>query len=182
MKKKTDRDVGAVENSAEPVISTHAAPPSTESAIEPTGVDAIRSRILTVRGVQVMLDRDLAEFYGVPTKALNQAVKRNINRFPEEFMFAVSGEEMCELVTKCDRFKNMKHSSVPMRAFTEHGIIMLASVLKSNVATVVSVRITRTFVAMRRTLATFAPDSTGRAFDCDGSCARDVAERADGLP
>ena len=109
------------------------------------------------------------------------AVKRNIKRFPEEFMFAVSGEEMCELVTNCDRFKNMKHSSVPMRAFTEHGIIMLASVLKSNVATVVSVRITRTFVAMRRTLATLAPDSTGRAFDCDGSCARDVAERADGL-
>ena len=97
-------------------------------------------------------------------------------------MFAVSGEEMCELVTNCDRFKNMKHSSVPMRAFTEHGIIMLASVLKSNVATVVSVRITRTFVAMRRTLATLAPDSTGRASDCDGSCARDVAERADGLP
>ena len=104
-----------------------------------------------------MLDRDLAELYGVPTKALNQAVKRNIERFPEEFMFAVSGAEMEELVTNCDRFKNMKHSSVPMRAFTEHGIIMLASVLKSNVATVVSVRITRTFVAMRRTLAALAP-------------------------
>ena len=104
-----------------------------------------------------MLDRDLAELYGVPTKALNQAVKRNIERFPEEFMFTVSGKEMGELVTKCDRFKNMKHSSVPMRAFTEHGIIMLASVLKSNVATVVSVRITRIFVAMRRMLATLAP-------------------------
>ena len=97
----------------------------------------------------------------MPTKALNQAVRRNIERFPEEFMFAVSGEEMCELVTNCDRFKNMKHSSVPMRAFTEHGIIMLASVLKSNVATVVSVRITRTFVAMRRALATLAPKRSG---------------------
>ena len=71
-------------------------------------------------------------------------------------MFAVSGEEMRELVTNCDRFKNMKHSSVPMRA-SEHGIIMLASVLRSSAATVVSVRITRTFVAMRRTLATLAP-------------------------
>ena len=157
MKKKTEHDVGAAETSAVPDVSTPAAPPPEGSALEPMGVDAIRSRILTVRGVQVMLDRDLADLYGVPTKALNQAVKRNIERFPEEFMFAVSGAEMEELVTNCDRFKNMKHSSVPMRAFTEHGIIMLASVLKSNVATVVSVWITRTFVAMRRTLAALAP-------------------------
>ena len=157
MKKKTDRDVGAAETSAAPVVSSHATPSSAGAIIEPMGVDAIRSRILTVRGVQVLLDRDLAALYGVPTKVLNQAVKRNIERFPEEFMFAVSGEEMRELVTNCDRFKNMKHSSVPMRAFTEHGIIMLASVLRSSVATVVSVRITRTFVAMRRTLATLAP-------------------------
>ncbi len=102
---------------------------------EPAGVDAIRSRILTVRGVQVMLDRDLAELYGVPAKVLNQAVKRNIERFPAEFMFALQVGEMTELVTDCDRFKRMKHSSVPMRAFTEYGIIMLASVLKSNIAT-----------------------------------------------
>ena len=124
---------------------------------EPTGVDTLRSRILTVRGVQVMLDRDLAELYGVPTKALNQAVKRNIERFPAEFMFALQVGEMSELVTNCDRFKRMKHSSVPMRAFTEYGIIMLASVLKSNIATMVSIRITRAFVAIRRTLATLAP-------------------------
>ena len=76
-----------------------------------------------------MLDRDLAELYGVPTKALNQAVKRNIERFPSEFMFMLHAREMSELVTNCDRFKSMKHSSVPMRAFTEYGIIMLASVL-----------------------------------------------------
>ena len=124
---------------------------------EPIAVDTIRSRILTIRGVQVMLDRDLAELYGVPTKALNQAVKRNIERFPAEFMFALHDKEMNELVTNCDRFKNMKHSSVPMRAFTEYGIIMLASVLKSDVATMASIRITRAFVAMRKTLATFAP-------------------------
>ena len=157
MKKTTDRNVGADEASAVPDVSGHATPSSAGAVIEPMGVDAIRSRILTIRGVQVMLDRDLAALYGVPTKVLNQAVKRNIERFPEEFMFAVSGEEMRELVTNCDRFKNMKHSSVPMRAFTEHGIIMLASVLRSSAATVVSVRITRTFVAMRRTLATLAP-------------------------
>ena len=113
--------------------------------------DSIRSRILTVRGVQIMLDRDLAELYGVPTKALNQAVKRNIERFPLEFMFVLAKEEMDELVTNCDRFKRMKHSSVPMKAFTEHGIIMLASVLKSDIATQVSIRI------MRRVFATLAP-------------------------
>ena len=81
-----------------------------ECRSEPIGVDAIRSRIITIRGVQVMLDRDLAELYGVPTKALNQAVKRNMERFPAEFMFALQAGEMSELVTKCDRFKNLKHS------------------------------------------------------------------------
>ena len=119
--------------------------------------DSIRTRILTIRGVQVMLDRDLAELYGVPTKALNQAVKRNAERFPSEFMFVLAPEEMNQLVTDCDRFNSMKHSSVPMRAFTEHGVIMLASVLKSGIATQASIRITRAFVAMRRALATLAP-------------------------
>ena len=92
---------------------------------DPTGADAIRSRILTVRGVQVMLDRDLAELYGVPTKRLNEQVKRNAERFPSTFMFHLATDEMQELVANCDRFANMKHSSVPMTAFTEHGIIML---------------------------------------------------------
>ena len=121
-------------------------------AEELSNSDVIRSRIFTIRGVQVMLDRDLAELYGVATKVLNQAVKRNIERFPSEFTFLITSDEMIELVTNCDRFKNMKHSSVPMRAFTEHGIIMLASVLKSDIATQVSVRITKAFVAMRRFL------------------------------
>ena len=102
--------------------------------IESVDTESIRARILTVRGVQVMLDRDLAELYGVPTKALNQAVKRNPDRFPSEFVFVLTPEEMVELVTNCDRFSKMKHSSVPMRAFTEHGVIMLASVLRSNMA------------------------------------------------
>ena len=124
---------------------------------EPIAADAIRSRILTIRGVQVMLDRDLAELYGVPTKRLNEQVKRNAERFPTDFMFHLSKTEMGELVANCDRFKKMKHSSVPMTAFTEHGIIMLASVLKSNIAIEVSIRITHAFVAMRRALASIAP-------------------------
>ena len=119
--------------------------------------DSIRSRILTIRGVQVMLDRDLAELYGVPTKRLNEQVKRNAKRFPAAFMFTLAKDEMTELVANCDRFKRMKHSSVPMTAFTEHGIIMLASVLKSSVAIETSIRITNTFVAMRKALASIAP-------------------------
>ena len=124
---------------------------------EPANADVIRSRILTIRGVQVMLDRDLAELYGVPTKRLNEQVKRNSERFPSTFMFHLANDEMRELVANCDRFKSMKHSSVTMTAFTEHGIIMLASVLKSKVAIEASIRITNTFVAMRRALATLAP-------------------------
>ena len=67
------------------------------TVIEPANADAIRSRILTIRGVQVMLDRDLAELYGVPTKVLNQAVKRNIERFPERFMFQLTKDELADL-------------------------------------------------------------------------------------
>ena len=117
----------------------------------------IKSLILTIRGVQVMLDRDLAMLYGVTTKRLNEQVKRNLARFPDTFRFVLSSEEMDELVANCDRFKMMKHSSVPMCAFTEHGIIMLASVLKSDVAVEASIRITKTFVAMRKALASVAP-------------------------
>jgi hypothetical protein len=79
-----------------------------------------------------MLDRDLAELYGVSTKALNQAVKRNGRRFPPDFMFQLSKEEKGELVTNCDRFTKLKHSSVLPRAFTEQGVAMLSSVLKSQ--------------------------------------------------
>ena len=123
----------------------------------PATDDFIKSRIFTVRGVQVMLDRDLAKLYGVTTKRLNEQVKRNMARFPASFRFSLSKEEMDELVANCDRLQSMKHSSVPMSAFTEHGIIMLASVLKSDIAISVSIRITNAFVAMRKALASVAP-------------------------
>jgi len=130
---------------------------SIQAVMAQTDDDFIKSRIFTIRGVQVVLDRDLAELYGVQTKVLNQAVKRNANRFPSEFMFALAKDEAEELVTNCDRFASVKHSSVPMRAFSEHGVIMVASVLKSEIAAQISVRITRVFVAMRKALASIAP-------------------------
>ncbi|MBR5096436.1 MAG: ORF6N domain-containing protein [Treponema sp.] len=113
---------------------------------------AIESKILTIRNQQVMIDRDLAELYGVETKVLNQAVKRNINRFPKDFMFALEQKEKDELVTNCDRFDALKHSSTRPYAFTEQGVAMLSSVLKSDVAIKVNIRIMRAFVAMRHFL------------------------------
>lgn len=89
----------------------------------------ISSHILTLRGKQVMLDRDLAKLYLVETKVLNQAVKRNIRRFPSDFMFQLNENEKKELVTNCDRFEKLKHSVVNPFAFTEQGVYMLAIVL-----------------------------------------------------
>lgn len=112
----------------------------------------IETKILTIRNQQVMIDRDLAELYGTETKVLNQAVKRNIERFPEDFMFALDKSEKDELVTNCDRFETMKHSSVMPYAFTEQGVAMLSSVLKSPTAVEVNIQIMRAFVAMRHFL------------------------------
>ena len=115
-------------------------------------VAVVESKILRFRGQYVMIDRDLAELYNVETKVLNQAVKRNINRFPTSFRFQLSLDEKDELVTNCDRFKNLKHSSVNPYAFTEQGVAMLSAVLKSDTAVKVSIRIMEAFVAMRNFL------------------------------
>lgn len=112
----------------------------------------IENRILTLRGKQVMIDRDLAELYQVDTKVLNQAVKRNTERFPEHFRFQLSHREKDELVTNCDRFNGLKHSSVNPFAFTEQGVAMLSAVLKSETAINTSIRIIDAFVAMRNFL------------------------------
>ena len=95
-------------------------------------LDVLKERIFTIRNKRVMIDRDLAELYGVSTKKLNQAVKRNIMRFPSDFMFQLTDKEQNELVTICDRLHNLKHSSTNSYAFTEHGVTMLSSVLNSE--------------------------------------------------
>jgi hypothetical protein len=101
-----------------------------------------------------MLDADLAELYGVTTGALNQAVKRNKGRFPEDFAFRLTVEEKEEVVTKCDNLARLKFSPVLPFAFTEHGAIMAASVLNSKRAVETSVYVVRAFVQMREALAT----------------------------
>jgi hypothetical protein len=116
-------------------------------------VERIEQAILLIRGQKVMLDADLAVLYEVPTKALNQAVKRNERRFPPDFMFRLTKKEKDELVTNCDRFERLKYSSALPRAFTEQGVAMLSSVLNSERAIDVNVEIMRAFVRLRQMLS-----------------------------
>ena len=115
-----------------------------------TEIQTIQNKIYTIRDKQVIIDRDLAFLYGVETKALNQAVKRNEARFPSDFRFQLDDSEKDELVTICDHFKTLKHSSVNPYAFTEQGISMLSAILKSDIAINMSVEIIRAFVSMRK--------------------------------
>ena len=114
----------------------------------------IENRILIIRGIRVMLDADLAELYNTSTKALNQAVKRNLNRFPSDFMFRLHSKEKEEVVTNCDHLTGLKFSKSLPYAFTEHGAIMAANVLNSARAVEMSVFIVRAFVKLREALST----------------------------
>ena len=113
-------------------------------------VNIIEDRIFTIRGQKVMIDKDLAEMYEVKTMVLNQAVKRNCDRFPSDFMFKLTRDELNELITNCDRFKTLKHSPTTPNAFTEQGVAMLSSVLNSERAIAINIEIIRTFVKLRQ--------------------------------
>jgi len=117
-------------------------------------VDRIERRILLIRGHRIIIDADLAELYGVPTKALNQAVKRNAERFPSDFAFRLNAGEKLEVVTSCDHLSGLRYSPVRPVAFTEHGAIMAANVLSSPRAVRASVLVVRAFVRLRQLLAT----------------------------
>ena len=110
--------------------------------------EEISRRILTVRGQRVMLDADIAELYGVTTTRLNEQVKRNRHRFPDDFMFRLNSVEKAEVVAKCDNLSRLKFSPVLPYVFTEHGAIMAASVLNSKRAVETSVYVVRAFVRM----------------------------------
>lgn len=116
----------------------------------------IQDMIFEIRGQRVMIDRDLAWLYKVPTKVLNQAVKRNLRRFPDDFMFRLSDEEALELVTNCDRLQKLKHSSSNPYAFTQEGVSMLSGVLNSDIAIDTNIYIMRGFVAARNAIATLS--------------------------
>ena len=130
---------------------------NTETALQP---EVIKNTIYDIRGQKVMLDYDLAAIYGVKTGSMNQAVKRNIDRFPEDFMFRLTEEEWEHLLQSgmisqivISSLSKRKKSSPPF-AFTEHGAVMLASVLHSSSAVQMSVMVTRAFIAMRQAIST----------------------------
>jgi hypothetical protein len=110
--------------------------------------------ILTIRTERVILDADLARLYGVETRALNQAVKRNIDRFPEDFLFQLNQDEKTEVITICDHLHGLRFSKSLPFAFTEHGALMAANVLNSPEAVTMSVYIIRAFIKVREQLAT----------------------------
>lgn len=110
--------------------------------------ERIMSKILIVRGERVMIDRDLAELYGVTTKRLNEQVKRNVKRFPPHFMFQLTQEEKDYLVANCDHLNSIKYSPYLPHAFTEHGTIMLANVLNSDQAITTGIKVVEVFITM----------------------------------
>ena len=119
-----------------------------------SGSDHLISLIHVIRGERVMIDADLAALYGVRTKALVQAVKRNVARFPDDFLFRLTSEEFAGLRSQIVTSKNRRGGRrQPPLAFTEHGVAMLSSVLRSPRAILVNVEIVRTFVRLRSMLA-----------------------------
>jgi hypothetical protein len=114
---------------------------------------SLESFILTIRGHKVMIDADLAGLYGVETRTLNQAVKRNADRFPKDFMFRLTAGEKSEVITNCDHLRHLKFAKSLPFAFTEHGAIMAATVLNSPQAVSMSVFVVRAFILMREHIA-----------------------------
>jgi len=116
-------------------------------------VEMIESKILLIRGQKVIIDSDLASLYGVETKRLNEQVKRNISRFPGDFVFQLTAKEKAEVVAICDHLAKLKFSSVLPHVFTEHGALMAASVLNSEKAVETSVFVIRAFVRLREMIS-----------------------------
>ena len=127
---------------------------SLKSRRQTVALATVGSRILLIRGHKVILDSDLAELYGVTTGNLNKAVTRNINRFPEDFMFRLVREEYRSLRFQSGTLKRGQHSKYLPRAFTQEGVAMLSGVLKTQRAVLVNVALMRAFVKLRELLAT----------------------------
>lgn len=123
-------------------------PPMSKQLIRPE----YETLIFEFRGQKVMVDADLAALYEVATKALKQQVRRNASRFPPDFMFELNSSEKAGLVTNCDRLASLKHSSVPILCFTEQGVAMLSSVLRSEKAIEINIEIMRAFARYRAIL------------------------------
>ena len=113
----------------------------------------IDSRILVLRSQRVMLDADIAGLYGVTTSRLKEQIRRNRERFPHDFMFQLTRTEKAQVIAKCDHLQRLKFSAVLPVAFTEHGALMLANVLKSSRAVRISIEVVRAFIRLREAVA-----------------------------
>jgi hypothetical protein len=111
--------------------------------------EEVENKIIEVRDQKIIIDNDVAELYGVETKEINQAVSRNPEKFPDEYVFELTTEEKIEVVTNCDHLKKLKFSSTLHKAFTERGLYMLATILKSPKATETTLAIIDTFAKVR---------------------------------
>jgi hypothetical protein len=118
--------------------------------------DLIMRKIIKIRGQKVMVSSDLADLFGVTTKRLNEQVRRNIERFPKHFMFQITEEEKEKVVANCDHLENLKYSPYLPYVFTEHGTIMLANVLNSQRAILVSIKIIEIFISMREYIMNYS--------------------------
>ena len=137
--------------------------------------ETIASRIYLIRGEKVMLDRDLAKLFGVETKQLKRQVRRNIERFPLSFMFELTTQEDENIRSQIGTLKKGRHSKYPPFAFTEHGILMLSSVLNSNKAIKMSVHIIETFVQLRK-LANNYEEIVTKIQQMDSKCNKQFGE------
>ncbi len=106
-------------------------------------INEINNKIYTIRGIQVMLDSDLAKLYHVETKRLKEQVRRNVKRFPKDFMFELTKEEFAEVVANCDHLRTLKFSQFVPMVFTEQGVSMLSSVLQTDIAIEVNIQRSR---------------------------------------
>lgn len=114
-----------------------------------TACEAVEDKIIEIHQKHVIIDSDIAELYGVETKRINEAVKNNLDKFPEGYLLTITEQEKNELVENFDRFKNLKHSTALPKAFTEKGMYMLATILKSPKATETTISIIETFAKVR---------------------------------
>jgi 2-oxo-4-hydroxy-4-carboxy--5-ureidoimidazoline (OHCU) decarboxylase len=121
----------------------------TDEVLMPISMEDVQDKIIVLRGEPVILDRDVAELYGVQTKEINQAVKNNLRKFPKGYILSVEEEEKEELVKNFDRFNVLKHSTVMPTAFTERGLYMMATILKSRQAELTTIAIIDTFASVK---------------------------------
>ena len=117
--------------------------------MQKTNIETVSCKVITLRDMQVIVDRDVAEIYGVTTRDINKAVKNNPTKFPDGYIISLSTDEKKELVENFHRFEPLKHSTVMPHAFTEKGLYMLATIIKSKVATEATIAIIETYTRLR---------------------------------